>query len=43
MGLPVTDPEPSLSEPLPVYSVTAEPAGESEPLPAGPTDETAPK
>ena len=34
LGLPVTDPEPSVTEPLPAYVVPAEPGGEEAGLPA---------
>jgi len=43
LGLPVVGPEPSLTEPLPAYSVPAGPAGEVDPAPPDPPDAAAPK
>jgi len=33
LALPVTDPEPAVTEPLPAYAVTEEPQGSAEPAP----------
>ena len=40
LALPVTDPEPSVTEPLPAYAVTAEPPATTKPAP-GAEPETA--
>jgi hypothetical protein len=43
LALPVVDPEPPVTEPLPAYAVTAEPTAGGEPAPPVPDDEAAPK
>ena len=40
LALPITDPEPSVTEPLPAYVVTENPVGASEPPPADAPDST---